>query len=217
MADKMLQPAWDKLKRELKKELPPDQASLVDKMSLAEVTEGDALMRRVAEAQLGPLLQSMGSSEEPYAFFIDLVKIACGLQLATAAALFYGCEFGLGLDVGDSLRAVGGLGIGYFARIFIPIEQLVWPVYNDLLQLLSPDAVYDAGAVTSEERSRTLNSLGVAVAAAFLLPRYLLGWDVDDTLQIVLPMLGGLFIFDLAYLAALLWKLSGVDRGGGDR
>lgn len=39
--------------------------------------------------------------------------------------LFYACELGLGLDIGDSFRAVAGLGLGYFARIFIPIEQLV--------------------------------------------------------------------------------------------
>lgn len=55
----------------------------------------------------------------------DLVKIACALQLASAGLLFYGCQFGLHLDAGDSLRAVAGLGLGYFARIFIPIEQLV--------------------------------------------------------------------------------------------
>lgn len=34
------------------------------------------------------------------------------------------------------------------------------------------------------ELRRTLNSLGVTVAAAFLLPRYLLGWDISDTLQV---------------------------------
>ncbi|GBF89280.1 hypothetical protein Rsub_02157 [Raphidocelis subcapitata] len=215
MTDRILQPAWSKLKSELKKELPPDQAKLVDDMSLSEVLDGDSLMRSIAESQLGPLLQSMGSSEEPFAFFIDLVKIACALQLASAGLLFYGCQLGLHLDTGDSLRAVAGLGLGYFARIFIPIEQLVWPVYNDLLQLISPNAVYEAGYAGPEERSKTLNSLGVAVAAAFLFPRYLLGWDTGDTLQIVLPMLGGLFLFDMAYLAALLYKLNGLGGGGG--
>jgi hypothetical protein len=63
----------------------------------------------------------------PSANRLDLVKIACGLQLASAALLFYSCELGLHLDVGDSFRAVSGLGLGYFARIFIPIEQLVRP------------------------------------------------------------------------------------------
>jgi hypothetical protein len=43
---------------------------MVDRMTIADVTEGDALMRRVAEAQLGPLLQSVGSGEDPYAFFL---------------------------------------------------------------------------------------------------------------------------------------------------
>ncbi|KIY97207.1 hypothetical protein MNEG_10756 [Monoraphidium neglectum] len=237
----MLEPAWNKLKQELKKELPPDQASLIDQMKLSDAAEGDSLMRQVAQAQLGPLLASVGSDEDPYSFFLDLVKIAACLQLGTAAAVFYTCELGLGLDVGDSFRAVAGLGLGYFARIFIPIEQLVWPVYNDLLQLFSPEAIFDAGPVSPQERSRTLNSLGVTVAAAFLLPRYLLGWAVDDTLQlgpapalllarltpaprnadqqfplqIVLPMMLGLLFFDAAFLLALLYKLSALDRGGG--
>jgi hypothetical protein len=122
LADKMLEPAWNKLKRELKKELPPDQvggeggrgegrgggggkgrggpacrgggrhkgrrdepsaphphptpppplttqAKLVDSMSLSDVLDGDSLMRSVAESQLGPLLESMGSSEDPFEFF----------------------------------------------------------------------------------------------------------------------------------------------------
>jgi hypothetical protein len=30
----------------------------------------------------------------------------------------------------------------------------VWPVYNDLLQLISPNAVYDAGYVSPEQRSK---------------------------------------------------------------
>lgn len=217
LAEKMLAPAWEQLKRSLKKELPPDQASTLDQMTLKDATDGEAVMRGVAESQLGPLLQSVGSDEDPYAFFLTVIKIACALQLAFAAAVFYTCELGLGLDVGDSFRAVAGLGLGYFARIFIPIEQLFWPLYNNVLQLVSPNAVYDPGSTSSEERSKTLNSLGVAVAAAFLLPRYLLGWDTDDTLQIVLPMLCGLFLFDMAYLVALLYKLSDVggDAGGG--
>jgi hypothetical protein len=37
----------------------------------------------------------------------------------------------------------------------------------------------------------------------------------QKTQQIVLPMLGGLFLFDLAYLAALLYKLNGIEGGGG--
>lgn len=80
---------------------------------------------------------------------------------------------------------------------------------------MAPNAVYEIGRVTPEERGRTLNALGVTVAAAFLLPRYLLGWDAGDALEIVLPLLGGLFLFDLAYLAALLYKLSAAEGGGG--
>lgn len=43
---------------------------MVDDMSLSEVMDGNALMKSIAESQLGPLLQSMGSSEDPFAFFI---------------------------------------------------------------------------------------------------------------------------------------------------
>lgn len=46
------------------------QAKMVDDMSLSEVMDGNALMKSIAESQLGPLLQSMGSSEDPFAFFI---------------------------------------------------------------------------------------------------------------------------------------------------
>lgn len=156
------------------------------------------------------------------------------------------------------------------------------PVQRGPSARTQPLAAARSGARVSP---RTLNTLGVTVAAAFLLPRYLLGWAVDDTLQvggctresmtrmthalaaarwlphlrlvralhshtvrrspcpclspthpptqplthrpalplahppagpqIVLPMLAGLFLFDAAYLLALLWKLSFFDRDGG--
>jgi hypothetical protein len=56
---------------------------------------------------------------------MDLVKLAMGVQLATAAALFYGCEVGLGYDSGDGFRVVSALFLGYFLRIFVKIEVLV--------------------------------------------------------------------------------------------
>ena len=87
-------------------------------------------------------------------------------------------------------------------------------MYDALLRIAAPGAVYDAGKASPEERGRTLNSLGAAVAAGFLLPRFLLGLDQVDALQVVLPMLGGLFLFDMAYLAALLYKLSAAEGGG---
>lgn len=67
----------------------------------------------------------MGIMEDPYEFFIDMVKIALALQLGTAALVFYGAELGLGLDAGDGFRAVAGLALGYFLRLGIKIENLV--------------------------------------------------------------------------------------------
>ena len=71
------------------------------------------------------LLQAAGSQEDPYEFFLDLVKSAMVVQLGTAAALYYGCEVGLGYDSGDGFRVVTALFLGYFLRIFVKIELLV--------------------------------------------------------------------------------------------
>ncbi len=39
---------------------------------MSEAVDTDTLMRSVAESQLGPLLASMGSEEDPYTFFIGV-------------------------------------------------------------------------------------------------------------------------------------------------
>jgi hypothetical protein len=39
-------------------------------MKLSDAADGDSLMRQVAQAQLGPLLASVGSDEDPYSFFL---------------------------------------------------------------------------------------------------------------------------------------------------
>ncbi len=69
--------------------------------------------------------QLMGVSQDPYSFFMDLLRGALALQLGSAAALFYGAELGAGLDSGAALRCVAGLGLGYMLRLGIKIEQLV--------------------------------------------------------------------------------------------
>jgi len=203
----MLQDSWERLKKDLKKELPEDQAALVENWSLEDISEGDKVFRQIAESQLGPILEAAGSQEDPYEFFLDLVKSAMVVQLGTAAALYYGCEVGLGYDSGDGFRVVTALFLGYFLRIFVKIELLVWPLYDGLLKLMASNAVYEIKPASPAERQATLNQLGLVMATACLLPKFLLGWQNEECLQIVLALGLGLFMFDVCYLAALLWKL----------
>jgi hypothetical protein len=89
-----------------------------------------------------------------------------------------------------------------------------WPLYNGLVRLLiSEGATYEIPPATTEEQRETLNKLGVALAVAFLVPKFVFGWQNDECWQIVVPMLGGLFFFDVAYMLALLVKLG---MGGSD-
>lgn len=89
-----------------------------------------------------------------------------------------------------------------------------WPVYNGLVQLLiSEGATYEIPPATAEEQRDTLNKLGVALTAAFLVPKFMFGWQNDECWQIVVPMLGGLFFFDVAYMFGLIIKLG---MGGND-
>lgn len=84
-----------------------------------------------------------------------------------------------------------------------------WPVYNGLVQLLiSEGATYEIAPASAEEQRDTLNRLGVALAVAFLVPKFAFGWQNEECWQIVVPMLGGLFFFDVAYMFALLIKLN---------
>lgn len=71
------------------------------------------------------VLQSMGIDEDPYEFFLDLFRWALVFQLVAAGLVFYTVELGLGGNVGDAFRAVGGLLLGYTLRLGIKVEQLV--------------------------------------------------------------------------------------------
>lgn len=53
----------------------------------------------------------------------------------------------------------------------------------------------------------TLNRLGIIVAAAFLLPQLVWGWQPGDCAQFVGPLSLGWFLFDIVYMVALLLKL----------
>ncbi len=37
----------------------------------------DKLMRKVVTEQLGPILQQAGISEDPFEFFVDIIKVSC--------------------------------------------------------------------------------------------------------------------------------------------
>ncbi|KAF8061897.1 hypothetical protein HT031_004157 [Scenedesmus sp. PABB004] len=207
--DAMLDRTWQGLKRDLKKELSPEQAAMLDSWRVSDI-QSDRVFRDIAEQQLGPILELMGIREDPYDFFVDLFKTALALQLLSGGLAFYGAQLGAGLDAGGALRCVAGLALGYGLRLGIKIEQLAWPMYNAVVQLLlRGDAVYEVPRATPEERRDTLNRLGLAVGAALVLPKAALGWTNDECAQMVLPMLAGLFCFDLAYIAALLIKLWG--------
>ncbi len=72
---------------------------------LVDSEPGD-LMRKLADQQLGPMLSSMGISEDPLAFFTDLLRLGAALQLGTTALLFYGAELGAGMDAGGWVRGL---------------------------------------------------------------------------------------------------------------
>lgn len=210
----MLEKVWGNLKRDLKKELPPEQAAMLDEWKSSDI-QTDKVFREMANHQLGPFLQSMGIQEDPYDFFLDLFRLSLVFQLGVAALVFYTVELGLGGNAGDALRAVGGLLLGYTLRLGIKVEQLAWPIYNGLVQfLISEGATYEIPPATPEEQRETLNKLGVTIAAAFLVPKFVFGWQNDECWQMVVPMVGGLLFFDVAYMFGLLIKL-GVGGGGG--
>jgi hypothetical protein len=96
--------------------------------------------------------------------------------------------------------------------LFCCVLLQAWPLYNGLVQLLiSEGAVYEIPPATAEEQRDTLNKLGVVLAASFLVPKFVFGWENQECWQLVVPMMGGLFFFDVAYMGALLIKLMSSD------
>ncbi|KAG2483562.1 hypothetical protein HYH03_017569 [Edaphochlamys debaryana] len=209
LSDAELAGMWESVKKDMKKELTPDEARVLDTIKVEDLTgdPGD-LMRKVADEQLGPILSSMGISEDPLDFFVDLLRIATAAQLLSAGALFYGAEWLGHLDAGEAFRCVAGLGVGYLSRPFFRVEQLLWPLYDGVLRLVAPGAVYEV-ETSREESTTTLSRMGVALAVAALLPQALWGWDSANTAQFVVPLAAGWAFFDVAYLVALLVKLDG--------
>jgi hypothetical protein len=249
--EKLLEPAWRGLKEAAQRELAAtaaregdadakNAAERLQKMSLSEALEGDRLLKDLAESELGPVLESMGlPRSSALDFLYDLVRTAAIVQLASAAAVFYGAEFLFGLDSGDAWRCVTGLGVGYLARLAIPVEALAWPLYDWLVRAATGGRGYYQGggegggqgardATTTDtdnprppsqrEQARTaLTRLGILFAAGALLPPLVLGWARDESaLQFAFPALAGALAFDAAYLVALVLKLREVEEGGGE-
>ncbi|EFJ52224.1 hypothetical protein VOLCADRAFT_120398 [Volvox carteri f. nagariensis] len=198
---------WETIKKDVRKELSPEEAQVLDTINVDDLM-GDTggLMKKLADEQLGPLLQSLGVSEDPLTFFVDLLRLATALQLLSAGALFYGVELWGGLDSGEAFRCVCGLAAGYLSRPFFKVEQLLWPLYDWGLRILAPGAVYEVTA-SREESQATLTRLGVAVSVCSFLPQLLLGWDSSTAVQFVLPLTVGWLLFDVTYMAALLAML----------
>lgn len=143
--EKLLEPAWRGLKEAAQRELASSAADgdgdaeraaqRLTQMSLTEALEGDRLLKSLAESELGPVLESLGlPRSQALPFLYDLVRTAAAVQLATAALVFYGAEFFFGLDSGEAWRCVCGLGVGYLARLVIPVESLAWPLYDWLVR-----------------------------------------------------------------------------------
>ncbi|KXZ54506.1 hypothetical protein GPECTOR_4g571 [Gonium pectorale] len=189
---------WETLKRDMRKELGPEEAQVLDSIKVDDLL-GDKqdLMRKVADEQLGPMLRSIGISDDPLTFFLDLLRLATTLQLLSAGVLFYGAELLGGFDSGEAFRCVCGLTAGYLSRPFLRVETVLWPLYDWALQV----------EASPEDSATTLSRLGVAVAVCSIVPQLLWGWDTSTSLQFVLPLAAGWLLFDVMYMAALLIKL----------
>lgn len=201
-----LEPLWAKLKTTIKKDLPPDQAELVDSFTVDDILDSNSLLKQLAEKNLGPILAAMGVDEDPLSFFIDLLKYSLMVQLLTSAVVFYGVELGLHMDAGEALRAVSGLLLGYFLRIFLKVEQLSWPLYDFVLSQVAQNSVYNIAQVSKEELQSTLNGLAVTVASALFISQVGFGLNTEQSLMVVVPLVAGLFLCDATYILAFFIK-----------
>ncbi|KAF5842373.1 hypothetical protein DUNSADRAFT_7687 [Dunaliella salina] len=133
-----------------------------------------------------------------------VIKLALFLQFVTCGFLFYGCELVGHFDTGDAFRATLGLVLGYVSRPFFKMEALLYPIYNAVLRGVLPDAVFEVPASSREATYSTINSIGITLAAAFLVPQVLLKWSVDDCSLLAAPLTVGWLLFDITYMSSLL-------------
>lgn len=91
------------MKDSVKGSLSAEEASIVDAITLEEVYDMDKLMAKLVDKQLGPLLSSVGVTESPVTFFIELIKLALFLQFVSVGCVWYGTQFWGHFDSGGLL------------------------------------------------------------------------------------------------------------------
>jgi len=50
------------------------------------------------------------------------------------------------VHTGDALRATLGMTLGYISRPFFKMEALLYPIYNSVLRVVLPDALFEVRA-----------------------------------------------------------------------
>lgn len=102
--DVYLSKVWDDLKKDLRNDLDPEAAKALDSLSYEDLLNQDSqVMRKLAEEQLAPILQSMGIEDDPLVFFMELLQLATFIQFVTCGVLFYSAELWGHYDTGGSM------------------------------------------------------------------------------------------------------------------
>lgn len=72
--DDMLRSLWADTKKDLQRNLGAEEAGMLEDLSYEDIMDGQTLIRKVTQEQLGPVLESMGIQADAYEFFIDMVS-----------------------------------------------------------------------------------------------------------------------------------------------
>ncbi|KAL6750123.1 hypothetical protein V8C86DRAFT_2821106 [Haematococcus lacustris] len=212
--DVQLQGVWEDIKLKMAENADPETAKVLSSLSYDDLvgSNADRFFRQLAAAQLGPFLEAIGNEQDPYEFFLEVVKLACSLQLITCGCMFYGVELWGHLDAGEAFRATIGLALGYMTRPLLQVEVLLHPVYNMALELFDVGGAYKLPSGSSASVQSTLNKLGVTVAVLFIVPQLCFGWSSEQCGRFVGPLVTGWLLFDVCYLTGLLLALRGTSR-----
>lgn len=210
--DAVLENFWNQAKGRIGNTLDVDTARMLDSISYDDLMNKDIELhfRTLINARIGPFLETCGVTEDPFDFFIDILRVTTMVQLVTCGVIFYGSEFVGGFDGGEAFRAACGLVLGYMTRPFVQIDLIMYPIYRAILQAVRPEyseAWTALAPSTSESWQTLLNQMAVMAAFAFIVPRVTLGWGNVECLQLLLPGLLAWFLFDIIYGLTVLAKL----------